>query len=93
MFDEKEQATELKVSVREAWIGLQLLDKAAGNGVIQSNEFALMGEWRSVLVEAIKGAIDKDYDEEMLKLRIAREKAIQEARAKMQEDTTVEAAE
>ena len=72
MFDEKEQSVGLGgVTVQDAWIGLQLLDKAAGNGVIQPTEFAVLGTWRTNMVEAIQRAVGKNYDEEVAKLRQA----------------------
>lgn len=65
MFNEEEQATGLGgVTVQDAWIGLQLLEKATASGVIQPVEFAVMSQWRTNMVEAIKRAIGKDYNEE-----------------------------
>lgn len=70
MFDEKEQATGLGgVTVQDAWVGLQLLDKAAGNGVIQPVEFEVLATWRKNLTSAIQRAIGKDFDQEVIKLR------------------------
>jgi len=64
MFNEEEQATGLGgITVKDAWIALQLLDKATSNGIIQSVELSVVGEWRKNLTDAIKRAIGKDFDQ------------------------------
>ena len=78
MFNEEEQATGLGgVTVQDAWVGMQLLEKAASRGVIQPNEFAVMANWRESLVGAIQRAIGKNYDEEVQKAIIAQQQAAQ----------------
>ena len=72
MFNEAEQATPLTgLTVKEAWLALQILDKAAANGVIQPIEFEVASAWRKSVVEAIGAAIGKNYDEEFIKFRHA----------------------
>lgn len=64
MFDDKEKATGLGgVTVQDAWVALQILDKAASNGVIQPTEFEVVGQWRKNMTDAIRRAIGKDYDQ------------------------------
>jgi len=93
MFTEKEHATALGgLTVKEAHIGLQLLDKAAAQGIIQPVEYALLGEWRTMLVDAISRSVNKNYDEELLKIRQAAQKLAdeQQAAANEQESEPVE---
>lgn len=85
MFTETEQTTSATVTVRDAWVGLQLLEKAAQNGVIQPSEFAVLSAFRNGLTEAIKDAIGKDYDTEVAKVRQAQVLAQQQARAQQAE--------
>lgn len=80
LFDDKEQAAALGgVTVKEAWIGLQILDKASANGVIQSAEFKILAEWRETLTTAIERATGKNYDEELQKAQLAQLQAQQAA--------------
>lgn len=80
MFNEKELATGLGgVTVKDAYIGMQLLDKAASNGVIQPTEFTVLAEWRTALVEAIQRSVGKNYDQEVQKMNEERLKAQQAA--------------
>lgn len=76
MFTEEEQATGLGgVTVQDAWISMQLLDKAARSGVIQPTEFGVLANWRQNTVTAIQRAIGKNYDEEVAKLAQAQAEA------------------
>ena len=76
MFTEEEQATGLGgVTVQDAWISLQLLDKAARSGVIQPVEFDVLGRWRNNTVTAIQRAIGKNFDEEVAKFAQAQAEA------------------
>jgi len=87
MFDEKEHTTALGgLTVKEAHIALQLLDKAASNGVIQPVEFKILGEWRTAFTDAIQRSIGKDYDAEVVKLQQARLEAQQKAQQDVGED-------
>ena len=91
MFNEKERSTGLGgTTVQDAWIALQLLDKAAGNGVIQPTEFEVMGEWRKNMVDGIQRAVGKNYDEEVAKVRQAQMQAQQEAQSAVTRDETSE---
>jgi len=86
MFTEKEHETALGgITVKEAHIGLQLLTKAASQGIIQPVEFNILGEWRTMLVTAIERAIGKNYDAEMAKLQ---QKAQQMAKQQADEQQT-----
>jgi hypothetical protein len=88
MFDEKEHATALGgLVVKDAHIALQLLDKAASNGVIQPVEFKILGEWRTSFTDAIQRSVGKDYDVEVAKLQQARLEAQQAETAEQPEDT------
>jgi len=85
LFDEAEQTTGLGgVTVKEAWVGLQLLDKAAASGIIQPTEFAVMAEWRASIVGAIGRAVGKDYDQEIADQR-QKHLAAQQAAAQQQD--------
>lgn len=80
MFNEKESATALGgITVKEANVALQLLDKAASNGVIQPVEYAILTEWRQTLVDAIQRSVEKNYDVEQAKIRQAQLAAQQAA--------------
>jgi len=80
MFTEEEQATGLGgTTVQDAWISLQLLDKAARSGVIQPTEFEVLGQWRQNTVAAIQRSIGKNYDEEVAKVAQAQAQAQQQA--------------
>lgn len=80
MFDEKEQSTTLDgVTVQDAWIALQIVEKAAASGVIQPNEFEIVGQWRGNMVKAIEQAVGKNFDAEALKIRQAQAAAQQAA--------------
>lgn len=80
MFTEDEQAKDLtRLTVQDAWIGLQLLDKAAGQGVIQPTEYEVLAQWRGNIVESVQRATGKNYDEELMKARQAQMQAAQEA--------------
>jgi len=64
MFTDDEMKQELMgLTVKEVFIAMQLLNKAAANGVITPQEFELMGEWRKSLVESIKEGTGVDYDQ------------------------------
>jgi len=64
MFSDNEMKQELMgLTVKEVFIAMQLLNKAAANGVITPQEFELMGEWRKTLTESIKEGIGVDYDQ------------------------------
>jgi len=96
MFTETEHATALGgLTVKEAHIGLQLLDKAASQGIIQSVEFSLLGEWRTMLTDAISRSVNKNYDEELMKIRQAAQQlaAEQQAAANEQSPAPVNATE
>lgn len=70
MFTDEEQATALTgATVQDAWIALQLLEKAATNGVIQPVEFAVLSTFRNNLTAAISAATGKNYDEEVARQR------------------------
>jgi len=80
MFDEKEQATGLGgITVQDAWVGLQLLDKAAASGVIQPIEFEVLSKWRGALTTAIQRAIGKNFDEEVMKQRQLQAEAVRQS--------------
>jgi len=80
MFDEKEQSAALDgVTVQDAWIALQVVEKAAASGVIQPNEFTVVGQWRGNMVSAIEKAVGKNFDAEALKIRQAQAAAQQAA--------------
>jgi hypothetical protein len=80
MFDEKEQATVLGgITVQDAWVALQLLDKAASNGVIQPVEYEVLTTWRKNLTNAVQEALGKNYDEEVMKLRQLQAQMAQQA--------------
>ena len=70
MFDEKEQGTGLGgLTVQDAWVALQILDKAASNGIIQPIEYEVLAGWRTNMTTAIQRAIGKNFDEEVVKQR------------------------
>jgi len=90
MFDEKEQATSLDgMTVQDAWIALQLMEKSAASGVIQPNEFEVVGKCRSSLVGAIEKATGKNFDDEVMKLR--QQQAAAQAAAQAANDVEVPA--
>jgi len=82
MFDDKEQNTGIGgVTVKDAWIGLQILERAAGSGVLQTSEFTVLGEWRKNMTDAIQRSIGKDYDTEVARLRQMQQEAQKKAQA------------
>lgn len=91
MFSDEEQATGLAgITVQDAWVALQLLEKAASNGVIQSVEFEVLSKLRNNLTGAISAAIGKNYDEELLRQRqLLMEMQRQQAQQAAEQQATV----
>lgn len=80
MFDEKELALGLSgITVQDAWIAMQILDKAAGSGVIQPTEFEVVGAYRKNITEAIERGTGKNYDQMIMEARQAQMQAQQQA--------------
>ena len=83
MFDEKELATELKgVTVKDAFVALQILEKASNSGVIKPVEYEAVSEYRKSIVAGIEAGIGKNYDQMVLAVQQAQFQAEQ---AKQQE--------
>ena len=82
MFNETEQGTGLGgITVKDAWIGLQILERAAASGVLQTSEFTVLGEWRKNMTDGIQRAVGKDYDNEVARVRQLQQEAQRKAQA------------
>lgn len=87
MFTEEEQSTGVGgVTVKDMWIAMQLLDKAASKGVVQPTEYAILSEWRNNVTSSIKRAVGKDYDEEVAKAYQAQLQQAQEQQRQAAEE-------
>jgi hypothetical protein len=80
MYTEEEHASALGgVTVKEAHIALQLLDKANSHGVINPIEYTILGEWRKLLTDAIQRSLGKDHDETFAVFKMAQQQEMKDA--------------
>ena len=80
MFDDKELALGISgVTVEDAWVTLQLLNKAASAGIINPTEYEIVSKMRSSMVDAVERASGKNYDQMVLQLQQAQLAAQQAA--------------
>lgn len=80
LFSEQEQDVGISgLTVQDAWVAMQLLDKAAKAGIINPPEFDVLSLWRSNFIDAIERSVGKNYDEEVAKLIQAQAEAQAEA--------------
>ncbi len=81
LYNEKELATPVALTVYELLVAMQILERAANRNGINTQEYQKVAEWRDTITTAIKNATGADFDE-----RVAQ--ALQEANGAVQDDMT-----
>lgn len=62
------------LTVSEAWISLQLIEKALRAGIINSKELEVIAAYKRSMITAIKNATGKNIEEEIEKLAVEQKK-------------------
>jgi len=69
LFTDEELKSDLSgLTVLEAWVAIQLLDKALKFGVITSQELETVAKFRVGIVNSVEASIGKNIDAELAKL-------------------------